>query len=124
VTGAENPLTPFDANAFDPVIHGPARLGVVAALQVHGPLDFTTLKSRLGASDGALGGHLLKLEAAGYVRCAKSFVGRRPKSTYRITPAGRRALAAYLDGMQKVIEAVRRSETERARSGDEPGPPR
>jgi DNA-binding PadR family transcriptional regulator len=49
---------------------------------------------------------LRRLEDAGYVACRKAFIGRRPKSTYRITPDGRKALAGYLNAMQQVIDAV------------------
>ena len=84
----------------------PIRLGVLTALQMDGPLDFTTLKKRLKVADGAMGMHLRKLEESGYIACMKAFVGRRPKSTYRISGAGRRALAKYLDGMQQIINLV------------------
>lgn len=57
-------------------------------------------------ADGAVGIHLRKLEDTGYLTCKLSFVGRRPKSTYRITAAGRRALSNYLDDLRQVIEAV------------------
>ena len=99
---------PIDFNGLDTAVHGPLRLGVLTAIQVDGPLDFTTLKKRLGVSDGAVGPHLLKLEEAGYVTCTKAFVGRRPRTTYRITAAGRKALMHYLDQMQAVIDAVRK----------------
>jgi DNA-binding PadR family transcriptional regulator len=71
-----------------------------------GALDFTHLKQRLRVADGALGTHLMKLEEAGYVARKKSFVGRRPKSTYFIKSAGRRALRAHLDELRRIIEAV------------------
>jgi DNA-binding PadR family transcriptional regulator len=98
---------PIDFNGLDTAVHGPVRLGVLALLQVDGPLDFTTLKKRLDVSDGAIGPHLLKLEEIGYLSCTKAFIGRRPRSTYRITPAGRKALARYLDQMQALIDVVR-----------------
>lgn len=96
----------IDFNGLDTAVHGPIRLGVLTALQIDGPLDFTTLKKRLSVADGALGLHLRKLEEVGYLDCRKAFVGRRPKSTYRITSAGRTALADYLRTMQQVIDAV------------------
>ena len=99
-------MPPIDFNALDTAVHGPIRLGVLTALEIDGPLDFTTLKKRLGAADGAIGLHLRKLEDCGYISCEKAFVGRRPKSTYRITPAGRSALAEYLEAMQQLINAV------------------
>ena len=97
---------PIDFNALDTTVHGPIRLGVMTALQIDGPLDFTTLKKRLNVADGALGLHLRKLEDVGYVACHKAFIGRRPKSTYSITPGGRKALADYLDTIQRLIDAV------------------
>lgn len=99
---------PIDFNGLDTTVHGPVRLGVLTALQIHGPLDFTTLKKQQVVSDGALGLHLQKLEETGYVACDRAFVGKRPRSTYRITPAGRKALTGYLDAMQAVIDSVRR----------------
>ena len=95
-----------DFNGLDTTIHGPVRLGVLTSLQIDGPLDFTTLKKRLAVTDGALGLHLQKLEEAAYIGCEKAFVGQRPKSTYRLTPAGWKALAKYLDAMQAVIDSV------------------
>ena len=99
-------MIPIDFNGLDTAVHGPVRLGILTALQMDGPLDFTTLKKRLKVTDGALGLHLGKLEEIGYIGCKKAFVGRRPKSTYRITRSGRRSLADYLDAMQHLIDAV------------------
>jgi DNA-binding MarR family transcriptional regulator len=98
---------PINFNGLDTAVHGPIRLGVLTALQVDGPLDFMTLRSRLDAGDGSLGLHLGRLEDAGYIDCQKSFVAKRPKSTYRITTAGRHALKHYLDAMQQVIDMVK-----------------
>jgi DNA-binding PadR family transcriptional regulator len=97
----------IDFNGLDTAVHGPLRLGILTVLQVDGPLDFTTLKKRLDVSDGAIGPHLLKLEEAGYLTSTKAFVGRRPRTTYRISAAGRKALTHYLDQMQALIDAVR-----------------
>ncbi len=99
-------MAPIDFNSLDSAVHGPVRLGVLTALRIEGPLDFTTLKKRLDVGDGVLGLHLRKLEETGYLTCKKTFVGRRPKSTYRITRSGRKALANYLDAMQSLIDAV------------------
>jgi DNA-binding PadR family transcriptional regulator len=99
----------IDLNGLDSRVHGPIRLGVLTILLTDGDTDFTTLKQRLKLSDGALGPQLLKLEAIGYIRCEKGFVNRRPRSTYSLTAAGRRALLKYLDQMQSLIDSVRRS---------------
>lgn len=102
-------MEPIDFNGLDTAVHGPVRLGVLTALQMDGPLDFTTLKKRLEVADGALGLHLRKLEDTGYISCKKAFVGRRPKSTYRMSATGRKALSNYLNSMQQLIEAVDRT---------------
>ena len=103
-------MAPIDFNGLDTAVHGPIRLGILTALQMDGPLDFTTLKKRLRAADGAMGMHLRKLEESRYIACKKAFVGRRPKSTYSISSAGRRALAKYLDTMEQVIQAINLSQ--------------
>ena len=98
----------IDFNGLDTAVHGPIRLGILTTLQVNGPRDFTALKLTLAATDGALGAHLQKLEEAGYIRCKKAFVARRPKSTYTITSAGRNALLKYIDTLQEIVDLVRR----------------
>jgi len=99
-------MPPIDFNGLDTAVHGPIRLGVMTGLYMDGPLDFTSLKKRLKASDGALGQHLLTLEQVGYIDAAKSFVGRRPKTTYRITDAGKQAFRQYLEAMRQLLDAV------------------
>ena len=99
-------MHPIDFNGLDTKVHGPVRLGVLTALQMDGQLDFTTLKKRLQVADGALGTHLRKLEDAGYVDGLKAFVGRRPRTTYRITRQGRRALDSYLAQMRQLLDAL------------------
>lgn len=97
---------PIDFNNFNSTVHGPLRLGILTALRMDGPLDFTTIKHRLNAADGALGMNLRKLEDEGYITCSKSFVGRRPKSTYQISPAGSGALADYLASMRHLLDTL------------------
>ena len=99
-------MTLIDFNGIDTAVHGPVRLGVLSALQMDGPIDFTTLCKRLDVVDGAMGVHLRKLEDIGYIACKKTFVGRRPKSTYRITRKGQHALGRYLDAMQQLIQQL------------------
>jgi DNA-binding HxlR family transcriptional regulator len=94
---------PIDFNGLDTAVHGPIRLGIMTALQVDGSLDFTTLKKRLDTVDGSLNLHLGKLEERGYVSSRKAFVGLRPKTTYKITPVGRKALTDYLSSMKRLI---------------------
>jgi DNA-binding MarR family transcriptional regulator len=99
--------SPIDFNGLDTAVHGPVRLGVLTALQMDGPLNFTTLKKRLAVTDGVLGLHAQKLEEAGYIRSEKAFVGRRPNTTYHLTEQGRRAFIGYLETMRRLLDAVR-----------------
>ena len=102
-------MHPIDFNGLDTTVHGPLRLGVLTALQLDGPHDFTTLKKRLEIADGSLGLQLQKLEEAEYIRSEKAFVGRRPKTTYHLTKKGRAALANYLDTLQRLLQAMGRT---------------
>ena len=95
------------APALDRVIHERTRLGILSALAGNDSLAFTELRWLLRMSDGNLSVHARKLEDAGYVACDKSFAGRVPRSEYRITAAGRRALERYLDHMEALIRRVR-----------------
>jgi DNA-binding HxlR family transcriptional regulator len=92
---------------LDRLIHERMRLGIVSALAVNECLSFNELKAMLGATDGNLSVHARKLEEAGYLECRKSFSGRTPKTEYRLTTSGRKALERYLDHMEALIGAVR-----------------
>jgi len=93
--------------ALDPIIHVRVRLGIVSALAVEDSLTFNELKERLDTSDGNLSVHARKLEEAGYVEIKKSFEGRMPRTDYRLTATGRKALTEYLNHMEALIESVR-----------------
>jgi DNA-binding MarR family transcriptional regulator len=92
---------------LDRLIHERTRLAIISALAVNTSLTFNELKDLLGASDGNLSVHARKLEDAGYVACTKSFAGRVPKTEFRLTAAGRRALEKYLNHMEALIQATR-----------------
>lgn len=92
---------------LDSLIHERIRLGIVSALAVNEPLTFTDLKQLLETTDGNLSVHARKLEEANYIACTKSFVGRLPKTQYRLTAGGRRALERYLNHMEALIQATR-----------------
>jgi DNA-binding MarR family transcriptional regulator len=92
---------------LDRVIHERVRLGIISALAVNEALTFNALKALLGTTDGNLSVHARKLEQADYVAVVKSFEGRLPRTQYRITAAGRRALDKYLTHMEALIRATR-----------------
>jgi DNA-binding HxlR family transcriptional regulator len=96
-----------EALRLDRVIHERMRLGIVSALAVNDTLSFNDLKKLLKTTDGNLSVHARKLEEAGYVVCEKYFEGRVPKTEFRLTPAGRKALERYLDHMEALIHATR-----------------
>jgi DNA-binding MarR family transcriptional regulator len=100
-------MADFDIDRIDEVIHGRLRLGVMAYLAGAGTADFNTLKGRLQATDGNLSAHLRKLEAAGYVAADKAFVNRKSLTTLRITDAGRKAFATYLDAIGRLVDEQR-----------------
>lgn len=92
---------------LDPIIHERVRLGIVSALAVNDQLSFNELKHLLQTTDGNLSVHARKLEEAGYLECDKHFEGRMPKTDYRLSPSGRRALQRYLDRMEEIIRTAR-----------------
>jgi DNA-binding transcriptional ArsR family regulator len=92
--------------SLDRVIHERVRLAIVSALAVHEMLTFNELKGLLETTDGNLSVHARKLEDAGYVTCKKGYEGRVPRTEYRISAAGRRALEGYLAHMEALIRRV------------------
>ena len=92
---------------LDRLIHERLRLGIVSALAVNDRLTFNDLKALLQTTDGNLSVHARKLEDAEYISVDKSFEGRMPRTEYRLTAAGKRALEKYLAHMEALIKAVR-----------------
>lgn len=92
--------------ALDRLIHERVRLAIVSALAVHQMLTFNELKTLLETTDGNLSVHARKLEDAKYIACKKGFDGRIPRTEYRLTAAGRRALEQYLSHMEALIRRV------------------
>jgi DNA-binding MarR family transcriptional regulator len=95
------------APELDGLIHERMRLGIVSALAANESLTFSELKDLLKTTDGNVSVHARKLEDADYISCSKSFVGRMPKTQYRLTEKGRRALEKYLNHMEALIRAAR-----------------
>jgi DNA-binding HxlR family transcriptional regulator len=97
------------ATNLDRLLHDRMRLGIISALATGDDMSFTDLKTALNATDGNLSVHARKLEEAGYVACTKTFSGRTPRTDYKRTASGRRALEKYLDHMDALIKAARRT---------------
>jgi DNA-binding PadR family transcriptional regulator len=95
-------------NELDPLIHERLRLGILSVLVVQESLSFTELRDLLQTTDGNLSVQARRLEEAGYVVCDKKFEGRKPKSTYRLSAAGRRALEEYLEKLANFLPDLAR----------------
>jgi DNA-binding transcriptional ArsR family regulator len=94
---------------FDRLVYERVRLGIMSALAVREELTFNELKSLFDVSDGNLSAHARKLEEAKYLTCTKTFEQRRPRTVYRLTALGKSALNRYLDHVEAVIKATRRT---------------
>jgi DNA-binding MarR family transcriptional regulator len=92
---------------LDRLVHERMRLGILSALAATDRLSFNDLKSLLSTTDGNLSVHARKLEDAGYIACTKSFDDRTPRTEYQLTGKGRKALEAYLDEMERIIQITR-----------------
>ena len=95
------PIKPDD---IDAVIHERVRLSIVSALAVSPELSFLELKEMLGLTDGNLSAHARTLEESGYIVVDKSFRGRRPYTTMRLTPKGRKAFERYIKMLQQIVD--------------------
>lgn len=95
-----------DLPELNPVVHGRIRLALLSLLSGVDEAEFTWLREKTGATDGNLGAQLLKLEEARYVSVKKKFVSRKPQTIYRITDAGRDALAEYVQALKKLLGPV------------------
>ena len=80
------------------------RLGIMSVLVANESADFATLKSLLGLTDGNLASHTRSLEEAGYIRCEKKFIGRKPNTTYIVTQSGREAFTAHINALEKFLK--------------------
>ncbi len=89
---------------IDPVIHERVRLSIMSVLAVAPEMSFNELKSTLGLSDGNLSAHATSLQRAGYIEIAKTFKGRRPHTTMRLTASGQQAFQGYVETLRKIID--------------------
>jgi len=88
---------------IDRLIHEPSRLRLMSLLYVVDEADFVYLSIQTGFTSGNISSHMTKLEAASYVELDKAFVDRKPRTIYRLTPEGRKALDAYREAMKALL---------------------
>ena len=91
---------------IDRLVHEPARLAVMALLYVIDSADFTFLMNQTGLTWGNLSAHMSKLEEAGYIEVEKSFKGRRPNTSLRLSTQGRAAFREYVRKMKQVFKDI------------------
>lgn len=91
-------------DGLNKIFESKIRLGIMSVLVANGSADFATLKSLLELTDGNLASHTRNLEEAGYIRCVKKFVGRKPNTTYIVTEEGRKAFAAHVDALENFLK--------------------
>jgi DNA-binding MarR family transcriptional regulator len=91
-------------DGLNKVFESKIRLGIMSVLVANGSADFATLKSLLELTDGNLASHTRNLEEAGYIRCEKKFVDRKPNTTYMVTEAGREAFAAHITALERFLQ--------------------
>jgi len=80
------------------------RLGIMSVLMVNDWVDFTALKDMLELTDGNLSSNLSSLEKIGYIEAKKQFLGKKPKSSYRVTIAGRMEFTRHIDALEQMIK--------------------
>lgn len=88
---------------FDELIHAPTRLSIVSLLAASEWAEFQFIRDSLGLSDSALSKQLATLEQAGYVEIGRGFVGKRPRTSARLTTAGRAAFEQHVAALQEMV---------------------
>jgi DNA-binding MarR family transcriptional regulator len=91
---------------LDPVIHQPARLGILSAACDSKRIDFVSLRDLLDLTDGNLSRHLATLESAGYIKTEKTFDKKKPRTWISATKAGRKALANEIEALREIVAAA------------------
>ena len=91
---------------IDKIIHEPARLTIIAYLYVVDSADALFLQRQTGLTWGNLSSHLSKLEAAGYIKVTKEFLGKKPHTALQLTREGRVAFKKYRQDMKQMFESL------------------
>lgn len=107
-------LTAFDR--LDRVIHERGRLAIMSLLAANDSLSFRELKDLLGMTDGNLSVHMRTLEDNDYVRVDKSFVDRKPRTEFSLSPKGRETFEHYLTALEEVVRQAQKGQAQHDRS--------
>jgi len=90
-------------NDLDPLLHSQLRLAVISLLVSVESAEFTYLKDKTNSTAGNLSVQLDKLNEAGYIAVAKTFRGKKPLTTCKITPKGIKAFEDYVNTLKQYI---------------------
>lgn len=107
---------------LDRVIHEKGRLAIMSLLAATESLGFKELREQLRMTDGNLCVHVRTLEESGYVSVRKSFVNRKPRTEYSLTPAGQQAFRQYLETLEEIVKQSLPAEQRRPATGREARP--
>lgn len=80
-----------------------ARLGIMSVLMVNESIDFVSLKNLLELTDGNLASHMRNLEELGYIQSTKQFIGRKPNTTFSVTPEGCDVFKKHLAALERFL---------------------
>lgn len=97
-------MSEFDYRLLNDIIHSRIRLAIMSILVAVKEAEFTFLKKQVNTTDGNISVHLKKLEDKGYITVQKSFLNRKPVSTYSLTDQGHKAFTAYVEQLEKMIK--------------------
>ena len=89
---------------LDKAFESRIRLGIMSALMVNDAMDFKGFKELLEVTDGNLASHSKSLEEKGYIKSKKKFIGRKPNTSYSITPKGRKAFLLHLNALEQMLK--------------------
>ncbi|MCU0356529.1 MAG: transcriptional regulator [Cyclobacteriaceae bacterium] len=89
---------------LDPLLHSQLRLGIMSILMSVDGAEFTFLKEQTNSTAGNLSVQLDKLSEAGYITIEKSFRGKKPLTTCRITKKGLKAFEDYVNALKDYIK--------------------
>jgi len=93
----------LNINQLNKEFESRVRLGIMSVLMVNDWVDFTEMKNLLNTTDGNLASHSSALEKAEYIEIKKEFVGKKPKTSYRVTQKGRDAFTEHINNLEKLL---------------------
>ncbi|MDR3732008.1 transcriptional regulator [Parabacteroides sp.] len=89
---------------LNPIIHSQLRLAIMTLLLSVEEADFTYLKEQTNATAGNISVQLDKLSSAGYIEIRKEFVGKKTRTSCKLTEVGRKALDEYVETLKTYLK--------------------